>query len=145
MALNCIERLWTWYKIPTIIAINYLFVKNIKPYIPFYKILRSLHKYSILVLYRNHDIELPELWLWKSAKERSFVNIYTSSAKQSPPFFQPPFVIALDELELIHFERVSFALKNFDMVFVFKDYSKKVSMVNSIPMNVLDNVKEWLK
>lgn len=59
--------------------------------------------------------------------------------------FQPPFVVSLDELELIHFERVSFHLKNFDMVFVFKDYHKKVAMVNSIPMNVLDNVKEWLK
>ncbi|WAR12969.1 SPT16-like protein [Mya arenaria] len=33
---------------------------------------------------------------------------------------------------------------NFDMVFVFKDYTKKVAMVNSIPVQVLDNVKEWL-
>lgn len=59
--------------------------------------------------------------------------------------FQPPFVVPLDELELVHFERVSFHLKNFDIVFVFKDYHKKVAMVNSVPMNVLDNVKEWLK
>ncbi|VDI07180.1 Hypothetical predicted protein [Mytilus galloprovincialis] len=56
----------------------------------------------------------------------------------------PPFVIALDEVELVHFERVQFHLKNFDMVFVFKDYSKKVAMVNSIPMQMLDHVKEWL-
>lgn len=56
----------------------------------------------------------------------------------------PPFVISLEEVELIHFERVSFSLKNFDMVFVFKDYHKKVSMINSIPMTVLENVKEWL-
>lgn len=56
----------------------------------------------------------------------------------------PPFVISLDETELVHFERVQFHLKNFDMVFVFKDYSKKVAMVNSIPMNMLDHVKEWL-
>jgi nucleosome binding factor SPN SPT16 subunit len=59
--------------------------------------------------------------------------------------FQPPFVISLDEIELVHFERVQFHLKNFDMVFVFKDYSKKTSMINSIPMNMLDHVKEWLK
>ena len=45
----------------------------------------------------------------------------------------------------VHFERVQFHLKNFDMVFVFKDYSKKTSMINSIPMNMLDHVKEWLK
>jgi nucleosome binding factor SPN SPT16 subunit len=54
-------------------------------------------------------------------------------------------VIALDEVELIHFERVQFQLKNFDMVFVFKDYHKKTSMINAIPMNQLDQVKEWLK
>jgi nucleosome binding factor SPN SPT16 subunit len=58
---------------------------------------------------------------------------------------QPFFLIALDELELVHFERVQFHLKNFDMVFVFKDYSRKVAMVNAIPMQQLDHVKEWLK
>ncbi|GBP65134.1 FACT complex subunit spt16 [Eumeta japonica] len=56
----------------------------------------------------------------------------------------PPFVIALEDVELVHFERVQFHLKNFDMVFVFKDYSKKVAMVNAVPMNMLDHVKEWL-
>ncbi|XP_052232881.1 FACT complex subunit SPT16-like isoform X1 [Dreissena polymorpha] len=56
----------------------------------------------------------------------------------------PPFVISLEELELVHFERVSFAIKNFDIVFVFKDYGKKVAMVNSVQIQVLDNVKEWL-
>ena len=58
---------------------------------------------------------------------------------------QPVLVITLDELELIHFERVQFHLRNFDMVFVFKDYNKKNSMINSIPMNSLDSVKDWLK
>ncbi|KAK3882667.1 hypothetical protein Pcinc_012963 [Petrolisthes cinctipes] len=56
----------------------------------------------------------------------------------------PPYVIVLDEVELVHFERVQFHLKNFDMVFVFKDYSKKTSMINAIPMQMLDHVKEWL-
>lgn len=56
----------------------------------------------------------------------------------------PPFVITLEDVELVHFERVQFHLKNFDMVFVFKDYSRKVAMVNAIPMNMLDHVKEWL-
>eukprot|EP00118_Oscarella_pearsei_P025297 m.307942 g.307942 ORF g.307942 m.307942 type:complete len:566 (+) comp43069_c0_seq1:257-1954(+) len=56
----------------------------------------------------------------------------------------PPFVIALDDIELVHFERVSFHLKNFDMVFVFKDYTRKVAMVNSVPMTSLDQVKDWL-
>lgn len=56
----------------------------------------------------------------------------------------PPFVITLEEIELVHFERVQFHLKNFDMVFVFKDYHKKVAMINAIPMQLLDHVKEWL-
>lgn len=56
----------------------------------------------------------------------------------------PPFVITLEDVELVHFERVQFHLKNFDMVFVFKDYHAKVVVVNAIPMNMLDHVKEWL-
>ncbi|XP_002733005.1 FACT complex subunit SPT16 [Saccoglossus kowalevskii] len=56
----------------------------------------------------------------------------------------PTFVVTLDEVQLIHFERVQFHIKNFDMVFVFKDYSRKVFMVNAVPMNSLDHVKDWL-
>merc|ERR1719277_1786159 len=56
----------------------------------------------------------------------------------------PPFVTTLEEVELCHFERVSFSMKNFDMVFIFKDYSKKIAMVTAIPMTMLDHVKEWL-
>ncbi|XP_019874248.1 FACT complex subunit spt16 [Aethina tumida] len=56
----------------------------------------------------------------------------------------PPMVITLEDVELVHFERVQFHLKNFDMVFVFKDYHRKTAMVNAIPMNMLDHVKEWL-
>ncbi|TRY61376.1 hypothetical protein TCAL_08430 [Tigriopus californicus] len=56
----------------------------------------------------------------------------------------PPFVITLEDIQLVHFERVQFQLKNFDMVFIFKDYNKKVMMVTTIPMTMLDHVKEWL-
>ncbi|XP_076171345.1 SPT16 homolog, facilitates chromatin remodeling subunit dre4 isoform X1 [Ptiloglossa arizonensis] len=56
----------------------------------------------------------------------------------------PPFVITLEDVELVHFERVQFHLKNFDMIFVFKDYHRKVAVLNAIPMNMLDHVKEWL-
>ena len=31
------------------------------------------------------------------------------------------------------------------MVFVFKDYKRKVEHVNAIPMTSLDSVKDWLK
>ena len=79
----------------------------------------------------------------------------------------PPFCVTLEEIQLVHFERVHFQLKNFDMVFIFKDYNKKVGssvpirsklsdfqnnlnvfsqvmMCTSIPMTMLDHVKEWL-
>uniref|UniRef100_V9KC68 FACT complex subunit n=1 Tax=Callorhinchus milii TaxID=7868 RepID=V9KC68_CALMI len=56
----------------------------------------------------------------------------------------PPFVVTLDEVELVHFERVQFHLKNFDMVIVYKDYTKKVTMINAIPVASLDPIKEWL-
>ena len=38
-----------------------------------------------------------------------------------------------------------FHMKNVDLVFVFKDYKRKVAMINAIPMNTLDSVKDWLK
>ena len=56
----------------------------------------------------------------------------------------PPFVIVLDEVELVHFERVHFQLKNFDMVFIMKDYSKKTQTIQAIPMAELDPIKNWL-
>jgi len=56
----------------------------------------------------------------------------------------PSFVVSLDEIECVHFERVSFSMKNFDMVIVYKDYSKKVSVISSIPMKQLEEIKNWL-
>ncbi|KAF8468318.1 FACT complex subunit-domain-containing protein [Kalaharituber pfeilii] len=57
----------------------------------------------------------------------------------------PPFlVITLEEIEIAHLERVEFGLKNFDLVFVFKDFHRPVAQINSIPMESLENVKEWL-
>lgn len=57
----------------------------------------------------------------------------------------PPYlVVTLEEIELAHFERVQFGLKNFDLVFVFKDFSKPVVHINTIPTEVLEDVKQWL-
>ncbi|KAI9796396.1 MAG: FACT complex subunit spt16 [Piccolia ochrophora] len=57
-----------------------------------------------------------------------------------PPFF----VITLEEIEVAHLERVQFGLKNFDMVFVFKDYHRQPAHINTIPVESLEAVKEWL-
>ncbi|KAJ9066835.1 FACT complex subunit spt16 [Entomophthora muscae] len=57
----------------------------------------------------------------------------------------PPFlIITLAEVEIVHMERVQFGLKNFDLVFIFKDFSKTPVHINTIPMKQLDGVKEWL-
>ncbi|KAJ5169109.1 FACT complex subunit s.t1.c16 [Penicillium canariense] len=58
---------------------------------------------------------------------------------------EPPFmVITLNEIEIAHLERVQFGLKNFDLVFVFKDFHRAPVHVNTIPMEALEGVKDWL-
>lgn len=53
-------------------------------------------------------------------------------------------VVTLADVEIVHLERVQFGLKNFDMVFTFKDYFQTPIHINTIPMSQLDNVKDWL-
>lgn len=58
---------------------------------------------------------------------------------------EPPFmVITLEDIEIAHLERVQFGLKNFDMVLVFKDFHRPPYHINTIPVESLENVKEWL-
>ncbi|KAI8806842.1 FACT complex subunit SPT16 N-terminal lobe domain-containing protein [Cladochytrium replicatum] len=58
---------------------------------------------------------------------------------------EPPFtVVTMSEVEIVHLERVQFNLKNFDMVFIFKDYTRPTVHINMIPMDQLDAVEEWL-
>ncbi|KAK4934442.1 FACT complex subunit spt16, partial [Elasticomyces elasticus] len=58
---------------------------------------------------------------------------------------EPPFtVVTLEEIEIAHLERIQFGLKNFDMVFVYKDYTRTPIHVNTIPTDQLERVKEWL-
>lgn len=58
---------------------------------------------------------------------------------------EPPFtVITLEELEIVHLERIQFGLKNFDMVCVFKEFHRPPVHINNIPVESLESVKEWL-
>jgi nucleosome binding factor SPN SPT16 subunit len=57
---------------------------------------------------------------------------------------QPFFVISLNEIEIAVFERVQFSLKNFDLVFVFKDYTKHPMRITSIPAEYFESIKDWL-
>ena len=64
----------------------------------------------------------------------------------------PFFVITLDEVELVHFERVQvnyivnikLSIKNFDMVFVFKDINRPAHRITIIPLESLEVIKSWL-
>lgn len=56
----------------------------------------------------------------------------------------PVFCVALDSVEHVHFERVMFSSKNFDMVVVFKDFNVLPHRVSAIEMKSLDAIKEWL-
>ncbi|CDJ57688.1 transcription elongation factor FACT 140 kDa, putative [Eimeria maxima] len=56
----------------------------------------------------------------------------------------PPFVLPLEDIEIVSFERVSHGLRNFDMIFVFQDYNKPVKRIDLIPIEYLDNLKRWL-
>jgi len=56
----------------------------------------------------------------------------------------PFFLVSMDEVEFAHFERIEHGLKNFDLVFVFKDYKKPPVHVSTISMQQLENIKDWL-
>lgn len=55
----------------------------------------------------------------------------------------PFFVIDIDDIEAVHFERVSFGIKNLDMAIIFKDFTT-YKRINSIPIEHLENIKDYL-
>lgn len=56
----------------------------------------------------------------------------------------PFLVVSLDEIEVAFLERVGFHIKNFDLVLIYKDYTKKVVFINAIPVHYKDHIKTWL-
>ena len=56
----------------------------------------------------------------------------------------PPLVVSAEDIEVVNLERVGFHLKNFDMAIVFKDFTKDVHRIDQIPIQNLDNIKQWL-
>eukprot|EP01054_Gregarina_sp_Poly1_P002576 Gregarina_sp_Poly_1__2575@NODE_169_length_12074_cov_67_888981_g150_i0_p2_GENE_NODE_169_length_12074_cov_67_888981_g150_i0NODE_169_length_12074_cov_67_888981_g150_i0_p2_ORF_typecomplete_len1109_score224_10SPT16/PF08644_11/1_4e41Rtt106/PF08512_12/1_1e04Rtt106/PF08512_12/4_9e03Rtt106/PF08512_12/1_7e15FACTSpt16_Nlob/PF14826_6/1_3e13Peptidase_M24/PF00557_24/2_7e05Spore_coat_CotO/PF14153_6/2_2e02Spore_coat_CotO/PF14153_6/0_015BSP_II/PF05432_11/2_4e02BSP_II/PF05432_11/0_035Mucin/PF01456_17/36Mucin/PF01 len=56
----------------------------------------------------------------------------------------PVFILPIDDVEVVSFERVIHGVRHFDMIFVQKDYTKPVITVNTIPVETLDMLKSWL-
>lgn len=56
----------------------------------------------------------------------------------------PFFIVELDDVEHIHFERCTFRSKNFDVVIILKNFEVTPLSINAVPMNELDAIQEWL-
>ncbi|KAF7295261.1 FACT complex subunit SPT16 [Mycena indigotica] len=57
----------------------------------------------------------------------------------------PPFlVVTLSEIEIASLERVQYNLKQFDLCFIMKDFTKPPLHINSIQSGQMDDVKIWL-
>lgn len=58
----------------------------------------------------------------------------------------PPFlVVTLADIEIASLERVQYGLRQFDLVLIFKDFTKPPLHINSIPSAQMDDVKNWLE
>lgn len=53
--------------------------------------------------------------------------------------------MTLSEIEVASLERVQYGLKQFDLVLIFKDFTKPPLHINSIQSSQLDDVKNWLE
>ena len=56
----------------------------------------------------------------------------------------PFFVVSLNDIEIVNLERVIFGIKSFDLALVFKDFTRPVMRIDSVPVGSLDKIKEWL-
>ncbi|XBW35606.1 hypothetical protein QEN19_001180 [Hanseniaspora menglaensis] len=85
-------------------------------------------------------------------RELGFQGVPGRSAVQCMPtgdclvqLMEPPFmVINLEDVEICCLERVQFGLKNFDLVFIYKDFTRPVAHINTIPMEDIETIKNWL-
>jgi nucleosome binding factor SPN SPT16 subunit len=55
----------------------------------------------------------------------------------------PFFVISVDDIETVYFERVTLQCKNFDMAIVFRDFHT-FKRINAIPRESIDLIKSYL-
>ncbi|KAF8350878.1 FACT complex subunit SPT16 [Amanita rubescens] len=85
-------------------------------------------------------------------RELSFEGVpFRTSARLQPTteclvhFTEPPFlVVTLADIEIASLERVQYGLRQFDLILIFKDFTKPPLHINSIPSAQMDDVKNWL-
>jgi nucleosome binding factor SPN SPT16 subunit len=57
---------------------------------------------------------------------------------------QPFFVVHMSEVDHVHFERVTYATKTFDMVLILKNFDIMPRMITAIDLKYLEAIQEWL-
>jgi len=56
----------------------------------------------------------------------------------------PNFCLSISDVEHVHFERVNFATKAFDMVLIFKNFDIPPQHITAIEMKNLEMIQDWL-
>ena len=97
----------------------------------------------------------------KSENSVEFESPYIESSFYGSPFYNnvlisfcdrslvsivdtPLFVISLDDIEIVSIERIDNKIKNFDMIIIFKDYSRTVHNICNIPKSEVEKIRNWL-
>ena len=94
----------------------------------------------------NFEFDIPyrELGFYGSP-DRASVFLYPTVNCLISITESPFFVLTLSEIEFAHFERIAFSLRNFDLTFVYKDYTKPPLRINCIPKQYHSTLRDWLK
>ena len=56
----------------------------------------------------------------------------------------PLFVLSLEDIEIVSIGRIDNKIKNFDMIIIFKDYSRNVHSICNIPKSEVEKIRNWL-
>jgi len=56
----------------------------------------------------------------------------------------PFFVVTIADIDHVHFERVTYATKNFDLTLIFKDFTLPPKTITAIDVKSKDNIQDWL-
>lgn len=56
----------------------------------------------------------------------------------------PPFVLTLSDIDHAHLERVTYATKNFDLTFIYKNFDIPPKTITAVDMKYMDTIQDWL-
>ena len=94
----------------------------------------------------NLEFDKPAMDLvFNGVPNKQSTNIYPTEHCLIALEDSPAFVIDTNDIEIAHFERVNYSLRNFDLVFVYKDLkNKEPHRITTIPRENLDTLQDFL-